>query len=212
MRPSGATSGTAAEELAYSRQNEHGPLSEGIVQLGAAWFAVSRMETEVEPHKYHKNSNDSERGPVICRYKKLCIAGRVLQEGSYQTATWQLFGSYLAAIWRLFGGYLAAIWQLSSRYVSAIDLSGIELPGVELPGIELPGIELPGIELPGIELPGIELPGIELPGVERPGIELPGIELPGIELPGIELPGIERPGTEPALYRYSSFNRRLIGD
>uniref|UniRef100_A0A8R1EGE7 Battenin n=1 Tax=Caenorhabditis japonica TaxID=281687 RepID=A0A8R1EGE7_CAEJA len=31
MRPSGATSGMAAEELAYSRQDEHGPLSEGIV-------------------------------------------------------------------------------------------------------------------------------------------------------------------------------------
>uniref|UniRef100_A0A8R1HVK2 Uncharacterized protein n=1 Tax=Caenorhabditis japonica TaxID=281687 RepID=A0A8R1HVK2_CAEJA len=54
MRPQWATSGTAAEELAYSRQNKHDPLSEGIVQLGAAWFAVSKMETVVEPNKYHK--------------------------------------------------------------------------------------------------------------------------------------------------------------
>uniref|UniRef100_A0A8R1EVD0 Uncharacterized protein n=1 Tax=Caenorhabditis japonica TaxID=281687 RepID=A0A8R1EVD0_CAEJA len=46
--------GTAAEELAHSRQ--HGPRSEGIVQLGAAWFAVSRMETEVKSHKYHKET------------------------------------------------------------------------------------------------------------------------------------------------------------
>uniref|UniRef100_A0A8R1IRC6 Protein kinase domain-containing protein n=1 Tax=Caenorhabditis japonica TaxID=281687 RepID=A0A8R1IRC6_CAEJA len=46
--------GHGRRRIGILRKKEHGPLSEGIVQLGAAWFAVSRMETEVEPHKYHK--------------------------------------------------------------------------------------------------------------------------------------------------------------
>uniref|UniRef100_A0A8R1HZK3 Uncharacterized protein n=1 Tax=Caenorhabditis japonica TaxID=281687 RepID=A0A8R1HZK3_CAEJA len=54
MRPKGQPWAQPSKNWYTRGKSEHGPLSEGIVQLGAAWFAVSKMETEVEPNKYHK--------------------------------------------------------------------------------------------------------------------------------------------------------------